>query len=398
MYFAFSGIARQEEAPEIQQTRVVIANLDQTSQGGFNAGQFLVDFLNNEQLANLFDVSVAADENSARAAVDRQEAGVAIIIPSNFSAAVTMPNGSAEVLLVQDPTLTLGPQILKDVLNQFLDGFSGGKITLDVVNYQLSSQGITLTAEEQMAVAGQYTDWITALGASMSQATGSGNAQPYLDLQAPSPNQQDETAQPDFIANLLELTMTGQLIFFAFYTAAYTAQTILQEEEEGTLGRLFTTPTRPEVILAGKYVSVFITVIVQALVLMTIARLIFNTRWGSPVSVAIALVSLVVVTSGVGVLLISFIRNYRQSGAVLGGVLSTLGILGGLFTVTVPNLPPIFNRIAVFTPTGWALKIWKLALQGSPISDFVLPMVVTVVIGVLCFTIGATLFRRRFAY
>ena len=37
--------------------------------------------------------------------------------------------------------------------------------------------------------------------------------------------------------------MGGMMIFYAFFTGASTGQTILQEEEEGTLPRLFTTPT-----------------------------------------------------------------------------------------------------------------------------------------------------------
>jgi ABC-2 type transport system permease protein len=399
MYFAFSSIAASDgEAPEIQVTRVVVANLDQASPGGFNAGQFLVDFLKGEGFASLFEVSETGDEASARAMLEGQEAGVVVVIPPGFSAALSTPDGYAEVLLIQDPTLTIGPQILKDVLSQVLDGFSGGKITLDVVNALVSARGINLTPQEQMAIAQQYTDWITAWGASLGQSGEQGSANLFLDIQTRSASAEGETTQPNFLDQVLGLIMTGQIIFFAFFTAGSTAQSILREEEEGTLGRLFTTPTSATVILAGKYLSVFVMVIVQALVLMAISRLLFNIRWGEPLPVTLALVSTVVVTSGVGVLLISLVKSYRQSGAVMGGVLSILGILGGLFTVAIPNLPGIFDRIANFTPTGWVLKTWKLALAGSPLSDLLLPVAVTVVIGVLCFAGGAALFRRRLAY
>jgi ABC-type transport system involved in multi-copper enzyme maturation permease subunit len=53
------------------------------------------------------------------------------------------------------------------------------------------------------------------------------------------------------------------MIFFSFFTASYAMQTILQEDEEGTLARLFTTPTPRSSILAGKFLAVFFTVIIQ---------------------------------------------------------------------------------------------------------------------------------------
>jgi ABC-2 type transport system permease protein len=78
------------------------------------------------------------------------------------------------------------------------------------------------------------------------------------------------------------LTMTGQMIFFAFFTGAYSMMSILREDEEGTLSRLFTTPTDRTQILAGKFVAVFITVILQGLVLMAAGHFAFGVEWGNP--------------------------------------------------------------------------------------------------------------------
>ena len=60
--------------------------------------------------------------------------------------------------------------------------------------------------------------------------------------------------------------MTGMLIFFAFFTGGSTAQTIITEDEEGTLSRLFTTPSPPATILGGKLAAVFATLMVQIVV------------------------------------------------------------------------------------------------------------------------------------
>lgn len=199
------------------------------------------------------------------------------------------------------------------------------------------------------------------------------------------------------VQNLLGLVMAGQMIFFAFYTGAYSMLSVLREEEEGTLARLFTTPTPRGVILSGKFVAVFLTVLMQGLFLLLFARMAFGIDWGQPMSVAFVLVGQVMAAAGLGVLLIAFMKNTRQAGPVLGGALTTLGMLGGLFTAAMPNMPAAFELLSTFTPHGWVLQGWKLALAGQPPSALLLPFVVTMAFGLAMFGAGAALFRRRFA-
>ncbi len=74
--------------------------------------------------------------------------------------------------------------------------------------------------------------------------------------------------------------MGGMMIFYAFYTGASTGESILLEEERRTLQRLFMTPTSQASILAGKFLAVFLTVLIQIGVLLTASGLIFGIRWG----------------------------------------------------------------------------------------------------------------------
>jgi len=111
----------------------------------------------------------------------------------------------------------------------------------------------------------------------------------------------------------------------------------------------------------------------------------------------LALIGQVVAASGLGVLLIAFMKNSKQGGPVLGGALTGLGMIGGLFTAAVPNMPPLFTMLASFTPQGWVMKAWSMALNHQPASDLFVPFIVTVAMGLVMFVIGAMLFRRRFA-
>ena len=160
-----------------------------------------------------------------------------------------MGNGESNIVLYHDPTLTIGPLIVKQLLAQFADGFSGARITLNVAEQQLG----TLDAATAQNIALQYAQWAQAQG--QQQQSGQ---YPMLTVQAPPSKAINKGS-----ANMMSSMTVGMLVFFAFYTAAVMAQSILKEEEDGTLPRLFTTPTARATILGGKFVAIFLMVIVQ---------------------------------------------------------------------------------------------------------------------------------------
>jgi hypothetical protein len=65
--------------------------------------------------------------------------------------------------------------------------------------------------------------------------------------------------------------------------------------------------------------------------------------------------------------------------------------------VSIPNIPPIFDAIAVFTPHGWVLRIWRESLSAAPAGDLLVSLLVLAVMGIAMFSAGAFLFRRRIA-
>jgi hypothetical protein len=99
-----------------------------------------------------------------------------------------------------------------------------------------------------------------------------------------------------------------------------------------------------------------------------------------------------------GVLLIAFVKTTKQGGPVLGGALTVMGMLGGLFWVNIPGgMPEAFSIIAKLVPQGWVLESWQLTLDGLPPSDLLLPFTVSVVMGITMLALGARMFRRRYA-
>jgi ABC-2 type transport system permease protein len=122
----------------------------------------------------------------------------------------------------------------------------------------------------------------------------------------------------------------------------------------------------------------------------------FGIDWGSPVAISMNVFGQVLAASGLGVLLISLMKNGKQAGPVMGGGLSVLGMLGGLMTVAV-KMPPGFDTISLFTPQGWAIHSWKITFAGAGPSELLLPMLVMLGTGIVMFLAGAAIFRRRYA-
>jgi ABC-2 type transport system permease protein len=389
IYFAFGGLVSGEAGFEVPVTSVRVVNLDQPPpQIGFSSGELLAEFLQSEELSDLLAVTTAPDESSARAAVDQQEAEVAVIIPTDFTATALDQEGQTAVTLYHDPTLTLGPAIVKGIVGQFVDSFSGASIAAAVAAAQSSEHGIVHDQVALQEVATRYSAWAQNLGEALS----SGES-PLVALRHPPGGGQ----QANEMAAMMARIVIAMAIFYAFFTGASAAQSILTEDEEGTLPRLFTTPTPRAVILGGKFLSIFLMVIVQVIVTLIAGAIIFDIRWGDFLPVAGAVVALVTSAAGFGLFLISFLKNSRQAGIVMGGVLTVTGMAGGLMTSGFPNPPGFVQTLSIVVPQGWSLRGWLQVLEGSGYSDLTLSLLVTTGIGAVLFAVGALVFRRRYA-
>ncbi len=392
IYFAFGGMSSGDVS--MTAIKVGVVNADQLP-----ADSILETPIGDNIRSMFFDESVESwieapdyvDEESARAAVDRQEIGVAVIIPHDFSARYLSNEKDVQVHIVSDPTLSIGPAVVEDMVTMMVDGVAGGGIAIETIMERLQANGTEPDAAQIPAWIERYGNWYR----DFQRALFHNPEKAALVLVAPAAGE-TETADP--LAQMMGLTMAGQMIFFAFFTGGNSMMTILQEHEEGTLARLFTTPTDRTNIMMGKFLAVFITVLLQGVVLMVAGSLAFGIQWGQAGSVALAFTAQVIAAAGLGVLLISFVKSTKQGGPVLGGGLTVLGMLGGLFTANIPDgMPKAFDAIGNFIPQGWVLKGWRMALDGSAAGDLLVPFFVTVVMGIIMFAIGAMMFRKRYA-
>lgn len=355
-----------------------------------NMGSLLEDLLKQQEFSEIMLVSSAANSASAHLAVDNQEAQVAIIIPENFTDALIGQEQSATVELYKDPTLTFGPAIVESILRQLLDGFSANQIGLSTIFEQLSASGIVINPELTNNVSQQFIEQSTSLG-----LAGSGDSSSLIQVITASGGEESS----DLITEIISVILTGMMIFFVFFTGSATMQSILIEEERGTLARLFTTPNSHETILGGKALSTILTIAVQVIVLMTFGALIFGIDWGEPAAVILAIIGLVIVATASGLFLISLLKNTRQAGIVFGGVLTLTGMIGliPVFTAGVPEQPDFVAKISLLVPQGWAVLGFTESLAGASAREILPIFAVLMAWSAVFILIGQHRLRRRFA-
>jgi ABC-type Na+ efflux pump permease subunit len=391
-YFAFGGMDSDDGGFNLPTTKVQIANLDEPlpEYGDFVAGDVLVEAMQDEASADWFEVTEVESADEARAAVDNQDAGVAVIVPADFTAAAFDPDSKASIEIYQDPTLSVGPGIVKGFVGGFVDNFVGSKIAAEVAYEQMIEQGETVDGTVLYDIASQYGDWAQVQSHDTSA---------LFDTALIAGGEREETST---IAQMMSTIMAGMMVFYAFFTGASSSQSILKEEEEGTLARLFTTPTPQSTILGGKLIAIFATLVIQVAILILLSMTIFGINWGKTLPVVLVALGLIVMAASFGIFVTSWLKGTKQAGAVYGGVLNIVGWVGisRMFLAMVPGtegFAPIGNAVSLISPYGWTLWGWQETLAGGGVGDVILIVAVMLVMSAAFFSIGVLKFRKRFA-
>ncbi len=308
---------------------------------------------------------------------DTLEAGRALLEDETVEVVVVLdaPEGGAtRVRLYADAAGAVRPHVAEAVFDGMLDVQHGAVVV---------AQGAP-PQEAAGRVAG-YFSWLSSTSAADVRAR--------LDVQPPDPAVKSRSMTERMKARVI----LAQLVFFAFFGAAFAGQTLLREEEEGTWTRLRATAQPLWVLLAGKALFVAVFVSVQTVVFLVAAPWLFGIDVGSAPAMGLSAIGLVSCTTGLGLALVSLIRTNKQGGPLIGAAMPLLGMLGGLFTAGVANLPPVMEVISLATPTGWAFRAFDLASSGARLVAVATTTAVCIGIGIGLATFALWRFRRRYA-
>lgn len=398
-YLMFGNIFSGDVVFDLPVARVVVVNLDKgspnmkmgTATFGLpvgvdvtNLGDLVVHTLSNKEMADYLIITMASSSDYAHAAVDKREADIALIIPPDFTSRFTELESSPdslEIELYSDPEKIIELGILQSILEKFMSTLSGAKIAASVAANQLSGPDFSL-------IGAVIQNYVAEAGQSST------NPGAFIKIESTT-----QVESPNRVLAIVGPIMAGMMIFYAFYTGMTSAETILREDEEGTLPRLFTTPTSRTAILAGKFLAVGITVFVQVAVLIILASLIFKIAWGNPLYVTLIALGTVLAASAFGIFANSMIKSTKQGGAIYGGLLTVTGMLGmiKIFTMGDASPSPMMDMVSLFVPQGWAVRGMLQNSAGAQPSEILFSLAILLIWSILFFSIGAWRFHRRFA-
>lgn len=342
-------------------------------------GAAYIEAFSPENFSQVFIITTEENLDAARAKLDAGEVQAIVQITDGFSQAVMEGQPGEEiartisVFSVED---SLSAPIVEDAVWQIARGFGAdanpdGAVTLGGVLANLENLDVILAAENTSFAATEGPRERITVSAS---TLGTGE---------------------EF--NLLGYFVPSMSIFFLMFAAFEGTRSILEEERDGTLHRLMTTPTSISQILLGKIGGTFLTGILQFVVLVLVSMLAFQVHW-SNAWLPLVLMSLatVLAATSLGAFLASFARNANQAGNIGTSVNLVFAILGGNFILTTafPDWLTVFSKLTI---NRWALDGFvTLALEGGALAD-ILPNV-----GILCgmatvfFALAVALFNRRF--
>ena len=404
VYRSFAGLAMMLIAPlllagaigaafggggnfSVPATKTIVVDQD----GGV-AGGVLVSALTSPQLADLLTITQSSDAAAAKIAVDTGEAETAVIIPAGLTQALSAAPPSpfsetfvppAQVEIYKDPTVSVGPAIVGAVVQELVQSLNGARAAASATAQLAMMNGITDSAK-LTALAAQ------AAQAYSSQVQGGGNV--ALGSRSPVTPGGSGSQRPNTAGQVL----IGMMLFFTLFGAATPARSIIDEQRLGTLPRLFTTPTPRSVVLGGKYIAVFLVVLLQSVILLVAGRLIFGAHWGAVGPVIVLTIAGALVAASLGLLTVSFAKTPAQAGAGGAGIFVFLGLISGSFTGGV-EIGGAYAVVRHFSPLGWLLDGWNHTMFGGSWSGVALPVVVALGFALVFFAVATFFFRRRYA-
>lgn len=325
--FIFSLIIGSSATP--RPFRYTVVDLDR----GPAAQAFTQTFLPQLASEGLVELTAGASRAEAWTLTDSGDADAAFVIEPGFPA-----SGGIEIIAGKDSPM--GAQVARSLAQSYTAEIDAVRLSVAAVGPSSSSSAQQL-AQRAMAAPRRL---------------------PVQDVSA-----------PEKILSLPAYFAAGMAIFFLFFTVQYGVMSLLDERQQGTLGRLLAAPVSARAILAGKLTTSFLLGLISTSVLVAATSLLMGAEWGDPVGVGLLVVSGVLAATGITALVASIARTPELAGNWQSVIAVVLGLLGGVF-FPVAQGGAIVARLSLITPHAWFLRGLAELAGGATVAG-VLPAV-----------------------
>jgi ABC-2 type transport system permease protein len=377
VFTAVLGLGMQGFAPDPDEEDPTWA-IDVVNHDNGDLGQSLIERLDADPILVVDEVDAA----TAAADLDALDTDATLILPEGMTANLLAGESvSLEFQLnAEDP---IAAQVVEQAVRAAMNELSS---SLDI-------------AAASSRVAGQL-DLFNVAGVSQEDYFVQGFAAAQSEWAAGAPisvEAQKETQREDTGIDIpigFQQSSPGISVMFALFFVVAGAGSILQEREDGTLRRLMVTPIPKGAILAGKLLGVYVTAIIQFSILVLVGQIAFGVDWGaSPAAMAIMVLAFTFSITALGMLVAALVRSYAQIDAISTILIIPLSGLGGAMW-PLEIVPAFMQRIALWTPTGWAMRgFHDIVTRGLGFPDVLQEAGMLALFGVVFLAIGVWRFH-----
>lgn len=179
----------------------------------------------------------------------------------------------------------------------------------------------------------------------------------------------------------------GFTVMFVMMIVFLMGGVILKERQDGTWGRLLTTPASKLSLLTGYVLSFFITGMFQFAVLVGASSLLFRVKWGPLLPLTVMAAAFVLCSAGLGLFMAGIVRTAEQQSTLGILLVTATSMLGGVYW-PLQFVGDTMRRIGYLTPQAWAMDGFReVMLRGGDWGALVWPLTVLLALGAI-FTAG----------
>jgi len=299
-----------------------VADLD----GGEMGRAFVDEILRPLDEQGLFDIEFVNDEATAESMAERGDVDAAIIVPAGFTDAVNSGAPAAVSVIGNVDT-----PILAEVARAIASGYA------DEVNAVRTSVYSLIVLQGEMPDDSE----LSALAAAARSE--------------PTPLVVGDDSAASKVLSAPTFYSAGMAILFLFLAVQFGVLGLLEERQNGTMGRLLAAPIRRGSIVAGKALTSFVIGISSMSVLVVGTTFLLDARWGNSVGVAILVLAGVLSAMGIMFLVAAFAKTPEQAANLLAIIAFLLAMLGGTF-FPVAQAGGLLAKISMLTPHAWFLR------------------------------------------
>jgi len=178
------------------------------------------------------------------------------------------------------------------------------------------------------------------------------------------------------------------------FTVTYGGRSLLVENRQGTLARLLVSPTTVTEVMGGKVTGIFLTGVMQLLILIGGTSLLFQLKWGDPLAVLALVLAAAFAATGWGMIIAALLKTPGQIASVGSAVMLIFGLLGGSF-FDVTMLPNWVQTASLISPNTWGMRGFLSLARGGTIVSVTTPILALVIMGGVLFIVAVVWITKR---